>query len=229
MIDLGDLQKNLVKKYAEGNLGSVYLALYPEQTDPKKWGQELLAQVTRTSDHPDILWVERGEDEKDYKVESPGILALLKFLNYRAYELKKKFIMINDAHLMSVIVSNKLLKVFEELPENFCLFLFSPQDQGLLPTVESRAIKILLPKDLSSEDYDAPLQEFASAQELIANLKKSEHPEHDEKRFIEDSLIKTLKSANYKECSDALESLKHFETSSDFNNSKLSRLSLFFK
>ena len=126
MIDLGDLQKNLVKKYAEGNLGSVYLALYPEQTDPKKWGQELLAQVTRTSDHPDILWVERGEDEKDYKVESPGILALLKFLNYRAYELKKKFIMINDAHLMSVIVSNKLLKVFEELPENFCLFLFSP-------------------------------------------------------------------------------------------------------
>lgn len=229
MIDLGDLQKNLIKKYNEGNLASVYLALYPEQTDPKIWGQEFLSQVTKTSDHPDILWVERDEDEKDYKVDSPGIKSLLKFLNYRAYELKKKFIMINDAHLMSVIVSNKLLKVFEELPENFCLFLFSPQDQGLLPTVESRAIKILLPKDLSSIDYDAPLPTFTSAQDFVASLKKSDHPESDEKRFVEDALIKTLKSANFKECSDALENLKHFSQSSDFNNSKLSRISLFFK
>lgn len=229
MIDLGDLQHNLVKKYNAGNLASVYLALYPEHTDPKKWGKEFLSHITKTSDHPDILWVERDEDEKDYKVESAGILALLKFLNYRAFELKKKFIMINDAHLMSVTVSNKLLKIFEELPENFCLFLFSPQDQGLLPTVESRAIKVLLPKDLSTEDYDAPLPEYASAQDLVASLKKSEHPEHDEKRFIEEALNKTLKSANFKECSDVLENLKHFSVSEAFNNSKLSRISLFFK
>lgn len=227
--ELGDLKKILFHKYKEGGLASLYLALYPEHTDPSMWAQEFLSQITKLPDHPDILWVERDEDEKEYKVESPGILNLLKFLNYRGFELKKKFIMLKDAHLMSVIVSNKLLKIFEELPENFCLFLFSPQDQGLLPTVESRAIKILLPQDLNGVDYDAGQVEYTSAQDVIANLKKSENPELDEKRFIEESLNKTLKGQNFKEISETLENLKHFSVSADFNNTKLSRLSLFFK
>ena len=229
MIDLGDLQKNLVKKYNDGNLASVYLAHYSEETDPKKWGQEYLFHITKNSDHPDILWVDLDEDEKDYKVDSRGIKEFLKFLNFAGYELKKKFIMINDAHLMSTIVLNKLLKVFEELPENFCLFLFSPQNFELLATVESRAIKIRLPKNLSIDGYSAPLPEYASAQDFIASLKKSERPELDEKKFIEQSLIKTLQSSNYKECCEDLENLKHFSLSSSFNNSKLSRISLFFK
>jgi DNA polymerase-3 subunit delta' len=188
----------------------------------------LMTSITKLQDHPDVLWIERAE-ENQYKVESPGILALFKFLNYRAFELKKKFIFINDAHLLSTIVSNKLLKIFEELPENFCLFLFAPQDQNLLPTVESRAIKVLLPKDLSAIDYDATLPSYASAQELVASLKKSDDTYLEEKRFIEESLIKTLKSGNFKECTDTLESLKQYQVSDAFNNSKLSRLSFFFK
>lgn len=225
---MDDLASNLLKKYQQGNLAQVYLAKYPEHTNPIIWAKSFLSSITTLADHPDVLWVERGEDN-NYKVESEGILALFKFLNYRAFELKKKFIFINDAHLLSVIVSNKLLKVFEELPENFCLFLFAPQDQNLLPTVESRAIKVLLPQDLSSVDYDAPLPEYASAQELVASLKKSEDAHLEEKKFIEEALIKTLKSKNYSECADALESLHQYEVSDAFNNTKLSRLSLFFK
>jgi hypothetical protein len=192
------------------------------------WAQNFIKDITKLADHPDILWVERVE-ENEYKVESTGILALNKFLNYRAFELKKKFIFINDAHLMSTIVSNKLLKVFEELPENFCLFLFAPQDQNLLPTVESRAINILLPQDLSGVNYDASLPNYASAQELVASLKKSDDDYLEEKRFIEESLVKTLKTGNFKDCTEALENLKNYQVSDAFNNSKLSRLSLFFK
>lgn len=225
---MDDLKDNLLKKYAQGNLASVYLAKYPEHTNAVLWAQDFLSSITKLPDHPDVLWVERTE-ENQYKVESPGILALFKFLNYRAFELKKKFIFINDAHLLSTIVSNKLLKVFEELPENFCLFLFAPQDQNLLPTVESRAIKVLLPQDLSKVDYDAPLPTYASAQELVASLKKSEDDYLEEKKFIEESLIKTLKSGSFKECSDILEGLKHYQVSDAFNNSKLARLSLLFK
>lgn len=228
MSDLGDLKKNLLKKYQQGDLASVYLAKYPENTDPKKWGLDFVSSITKLSDHPDVLWVERSEDENDYKVESPGILALIKFLNYRAYELKKKFIFITDAHLLSVIVSNKLLKVFEELPENFCLFLFCPQGQDLLPTVESRAIKILMPRDFSNEDYDAPLPHYSSAQELAASLKKSDDDFLEEKKFIENALVKALQSGNFKECTEILDNLKHYGVSDNFNNSKLSRLSLFF-
>lgn len=225
---MDELKKNLLKKYEAGNLASVYLAKYPEHTNPISWAQNFLSSITKLPDHPDVLWIDRGEDN-NYKVDSEGIKALFKFLNYRAFELKKKFIFINDAHLLSTIVSNKLLKVFEELPENFCLFLFAPQDQNLLPTVESRAIKVLLPQDLSQVDYDAPLPTYSSAQELVASLKKSDDSYLEEKKFIEEALKKTLNSANFKECTEALENLKHYSVTDAFNNSKLSRLGLFFK
>jgi DNA polymerase-3 subunit delta' len=228
MADLGDLKKNLLRKYAQDNLASVYLAKYPESTDPKKWGLDFLSGITKLQDHPDVLWVERDEDENDYKVDSPGVLSLLKFLNYRSFELKKKFIFITDAHLLSVIVSNKLLKIFEELPENFCLFLFCPQGQDLLPTVESRAIKILIPQDFSTTDYDAPLPHYESVQDLAASLKKSEDEFLEEKKFIEEKLALALKQGNFKELSELLEKLKHYGLSDNFNNSKLSRLSLIF-
>ena len=223
-----DLAANLLKKYNHDNLAQVYLAKYPEHTNPIIWAQNFIKEITPLADHPDILWIDRGE-ENLYKVDSAGILALNKFLNYRTYELKKKFIFINEAHLMSVIVSNKLLKVFEELPENFCLFLFAPQDQNLLPTVESRTIKILLPENLESVNHDELIPEYASAQELITRLKKSDNDHVEEKNFIEDSLRKTLLNANYSECAQALTNLQHYQVSEDFNNSKLSRLALFFK
>ena len=228
MSNLGDLKLILTKKYHDNNLASVYLAKYPDQTDPLLWAREFMKGITPLSDHPDVLWVERADGDNEYKVDSPGISALIKFLNYRAFELKKKFIFINDAHLMSVIVSNKLLKIFEELPENFCLFLFAPQSQNLLPTVESRAIKILMPADFSSHNDAAPAMSFQSAQELALHLKKSDNDFQDEKNFIENALIETLKKENFKECSEALEKLKHYGVSDNFNNTKVSRLSLLF-
>lgn len=226
---LGDLTLNLLKKYDNGLLAQVYLAKYPESTDPKIWAKKFLSTISALDDDPDILWVNREEKENVYKVDSSGIASLLKFINYRAFRLKKKFIFISDAHLLSTIVSNKLLKLFEELPENFCLFLFAPQEENLLPTVESRAIKILLPKLDLGEKNAADLPHYSSAIDLIAQLKNSDHQMQEEKMFIEESLNKSLKKGNYQELSEELLNLKHYSLSDNFNNSKLSRLSLFFK
>lgn len=228
MADLGDLKNILMKKYQDNNLASVYLAKYPDQTNPINWAKDFMLGITPLEDHPDVLWMERAENDNEYKVESPAILALLKFLNYRPFELKKKFIFVNDAHLMSVIVSNKLLKIFEELPENFCLFLFAPQSQNLLPTVESRAIKILMPADFNQTSDENKDIQFNSAMDLVSHLKKSEDDFSEEKNFIENALNKTLTSKNFNECSESLEKLKHYGVSENFNNTKVSRLSMFF-
>lgn len=228
LYSLGDLKKNLLLKYEKNQLAQVYLARYPKECDPKKWAQDFLKSITTLSDHPDVLWVLREEKENDYKVDSPGIASLLKFLNYRAFELKKKFIFLTDAHLLSTIVSNKLLKTLEEMPENFCLILFAPKDETLLATVESRAIKISLPSSEENLDYDAPPLIFHSAQELLAELKESEDDLLLEKRFIEEKLKNGLQNAQYKTCDELLDKLKHYSLSESFNNSKLSRLSLFF-
>ncbi len=225
---LGDLKKNLLLKYEKNQLAQVYLARYPHETDPRTWARDFLKSITSLADHPDVLWVERTEKENDYKVDSPGIAALLKFINYRAFELKKKFIFFTDAHLLSTIVSNKLLKTLEEMPENFCLILFAPKDETLLATVESRAIKIALPSDKNAVNYDAPPLMFNSAQELVAELKQSEDELLLEKRFIEEKLQKALQSADFKTCDELLDKLKHYSVSESFNNAKLSRLSLFF-
>lgn len=229
MTDSFDLKKILLKKYQDDNLATVYLAKYPEHTDPKKWALDFLQPITKLADHPDVLWVSRSENENDYKVESKGIASLVKFLNFRAFELKKKFIFLEDAHLLSVIVSNKLLKVFEELPENFCLFLFAPQGQDLLPTVESRAIKVLMPQDPIDFDSHQDVPQYQSAQELLASLKKSDDEDLEEKKFIENALDSAIKSGDFKECGRLLENLKHYGVSENFNNAKLSRLALFFK
>lgn len=223
-----DLKKNLLLRYEKNLLGQVYLAKYGAHTNPKEWAQDFLKSITPLTDHPDILWVELEEKENSYKVESKGILELLKFLNYNAFELKKKFIFILDAHLLSVIVSNKLLKVLEELPENFCLFLFAPKDENLLATVESRAIKVTIETAEEKIDFDAPPLDFKSAQELLAELKGSDDELLLEKKFIEERLNNALKNANFKDCALLLDKLKHYSESEAFNNSKLSRLSLLF-
>jgi DNA polymerase-3 subunit delta' len=227
-IHLENLKKNLLKKYETDQLAQVYLAKYPKSTDPIIWAKDFLESITTLQDDPDVLWVFRDEKESVYKVESLGIKALIKFLNFRAFRLKKKFIFINDAHLLSTIVSNKLLKVFEELPENFCLFLFAPQEENLLPTVESRAINILLPQVQHDEIEVRESLQYSSAMDLVNKLKNSDNQMQEEKKFIEESLNVTLQKKQFNDLSAALENLKHYSQSDNFNNSKVSRLSLFF-
>ena len=65
--------------------------------------------------------------------------------------------------------------------------------------------------------------------DLVGQLKNSENQLQEEKRFIEESLALTMKNGNFKELSNQLDNLKHYSQSDNFNNSKLSRLSLFFK
>jgi hypothetical protein len=223
MSTLIDLKKTLLKKYEKDMLAQVYLARYGNSTDPKTWFQDFLSGITKLPDHPDVLWVSRDlkkdkEQENEYKVDSASIKSLLNFLNFRAYELKKKFIFIEDAHLLSVIVSNKLLKVLEEMPVAFCLFLLAPKQESLLPTVESRAIKILLPENLDADPVLVAVME----------LKKSDDSLSMEKSFIENSLQRVIESGDYLALEAALDNLKMHSISESFNNSKASRLSPFF-
>jgi DNA polymerase III subunit delta' len=221
------LKDILLKKYRDDQLAQVYLLRYQNLQAREEWLNAFFKSITPLSDHPDILWVRRGPKENEYKVDSDSIKALYQFLNFKAFELSKKFIIIEDAHLLSVIVSNKLLKILEELPENFCLFLLAPKDESLLPTVESRAIKIALPESTQVHLENAST-EFAGPQEMLLELKKSENPELIEKQFVEESLNRTLKSLKFSECEKALEDLRNFRVSAAFNNSKASRLSPFF-
>ena len=223
-----DSKKCLYERYQNNQLAQVYLAHYPAHSDALLWVKDFISLLTPLEDHPDILVVKRNEKENNYKVESPGILELLKFVNYRPLKLKQRFIFVTDAHLLSEIVSNKLLKLLEELPPHFCLFLLCPEGQNLLPTVKSRAINLpITPSNVSSNEEAE--ENFESVFDFVQFLKTCTDPSYEEKKFIEKRIDLFLsKNPGYAQCEEWLTNLKLYAESAEYNNAKTSRLSLFF-
>ena len=222
-----ELNTLLHKKALSDKLAQVYLVSATDSAHAVAWAHDLKNQFTTIEDHPDVYWVERSTTENDYKVDSTSIKGMLKFINFKAIELKKRLIFFTDAHLMSDIVANKLLKVLEEMPESIALFLLVPDGESLLATVESRSIKLRLPKKHSDSPHE--LVDYSSVFELINELKLSEDAYQAEKKFIEQSTLRFLgRAPSYAECADRLLNLKHYDESAEYNNSKASRLSLLF-
>ena len=239
------IKEILFQKYQERKLASLYIAKYNSRTlNPEFWVNDFLLQFTKLPDHPDILKIHKTEKETEYKVDSKAIAELFKFLNYRPLELSKKFIFLFDAQDLSTILSNKMLKIFEEMGENFCLFLMVPDNAQMLATVESRAIKLTLDFNQIAMGKELnPSFEFktlATPWELIAHLKKGSEGQNElqaEKKFIEQTIDKYLAQSHnggkvapetYQELSSLLKTLRDYEIESNFNNAKLSRLTPFF-
>ncbi len=222
-----EIGKILLKKYQEKTLASLYIVNYDEQTiNPETWVDNFIKEFTPLADHPDILKVFKDEKSNEYKVDSQSIKGFLKFINYRPLQLNKKFIFLFDAQDLSVIVSNKLLKVFEELGSDYCLILLAPDNSSILPTVLSRAIKLKVTG--KSDLFASPKIDFKdikTPQELLAVLKQGGELE---KKFIEHAINQCLAQGSYKDLDKLLFDLKDYEVKSAFNNSKLANLSAFF-
>lgn len=231
-----NLQKILYKKYLDKNLAALYIAKYDSASiDPELWVKGLLGQLTPLDDHPDVLKINKTEKETEYKVDSLSIKNFLKFLNYRPIQLEKKFIFLFDAQDLSVILSNKLLKIFEELETHFCLILMVPDKAPMLATVESRAIKLQISAPQNSEGQNSfDFGKLKTPMDLINYLKQAPgNSQYDEKKFIEHAIAQILLSAqstpkSFNDLEALLRSLANFETANNFNNSKLSRITPFF-
>lgn len=229
----------LLKKLQEKSLASLYLITYnSETTEPLHWVDQFQKELTPLSDHPDILRLFKGPKESEYKVDSAAINDLINFISTRPLQLEKKFIFLFDAQDLSVIVSNKLLKVFEELGSDYCLMLFAPRNAALLETVQSRAVKLTLSdfniqESADSRNLEESFSKLKTPQDLIAFLRENEGNLDLEKKFIEHAVKQCLAHAtssmdSYKQIDELLSTLKDFETRLAFNNSKLSRLTPFF-
>lgn len=223
----------LFKKYQSDSLAGVYLVKYHSINDLMQWQENLTRLITpivsSVSTHPDIIWIERdmkdkNERENEYKVDSKAIESLIQAINYLPFKLKRKLIFIKDAHLISELTSNKLLKTFEELPSFITLFLCAPHDENLLQTVESRSIKINLPQN--KKPTLTNWNEFSTLNEVINVLKKSEDEYALTKEFIESEINDSIKNTDYQKISQLLDNLKHFDQSQRYNNLKNAGLSL---
>ena len=186
------------------------------------WTCELLTKVCVSSveslkNNIDLLFIQADEEKKSYTVDD--ITPLFKFINNNASKLPLKFIIINDAHKITPIVANKLLKVLEEPPIELAVFLLNPQNKQLLSTLQSRAIEIrlrgrqdryednyiqsVMARCLTFQDFDQEV----SDQNIFDIIKKSIN-------------ILVKKVENIENCQSVLKLLKTIENDMIFNNSK---------
>ena len=97
------------------------------------------------------------EDANNIKINS--IREIMKFVNTTFEELEYRFVIIEDAHLMSDQAQNALLKNLEEPPEGIIFILITSNKDELLTTIQSRCWQINF-EPLSSESIKEILIQY---------------------------------------------------------------------
>ncbi len=103
-------------------------------------------------------WLDHlGVGNKQGYIRKDDANEIISKLSFKAYEGSYKVIIIWMVDKMNESASNKLLKTFEEPPENTVLILIGNKYEQLLPTVRSRAQLVKVPR-LKDEDIIQKLQ-----------------------------------------------------------------------
>lgn len=145
----------------------------------KKWADRFIEEYYLNShttlplkDHPDIFSIIPREGlPSPYLVTSESIKDFLKFKGLRPFELKHRFVFFHCAENMTAQLCNKLLKTLESPPEKITFFFMVSVNKRLLPTIESRAIRLLV-KTQSPYKHFHPLFNLSKAKITEERLKK---------------------------------------------------------
>jgi DNA polymerase III delta prime subunit len=92
-----------------------------------------------SSPHPDLLSI-----QADPSVKIRHIREAQHFLSRKPYQAKIKALVVPEAEKMTIPAQNAFLKTLEEPPANSLIFLSSPGEEILLPTIISRCQLIRL-------------------------------------------------------------------------------------
>ncbi len=104
--------------------------------------------------HGDILWIKKSSaDNKEYRSKDKDFEEVYSFLEYRSLQLKKRFIVVPNAHKLSYLLSNKLLKTLEEPSPNTIILFLAPTNGQFIQTILSRANIWSLSSGLKNEIY----------------------------------------------------------------------------
>ena len=116
--------------------------------------------------HPDVFFLDKGSE----KILVEDIDKLDDWTFNKPFEAIKKIVIIQSAENMNLTAQNKLLKVLEEPPEYLFFFLLTSNNSILLPTVDSRCIKINLNPLSESMVRDSIKSKFSNEDLLITAL-----------------------------------------------------------
>lgn len=155
-----------------------FVRLYWEKIEKRSLGQ-LIEQDA------DLLWIKPLNDEgeiKDYVIEH--IKPIAQFLSYRALKSRRRFIVMESVHRLSLTVANRLLKTLEEPEGEVTFFWLNPQGAKLLPTLESRALTLFVAQSTNHiaqtpklDEIKTKIEQGLTLSQFIEESKKSVTPE----------------------------------------------------
>jgi DNA polymerase-3 subunit delta' len=119
-------------------------------------------------EHPDLLWVERGEGETRVKIAQ--VRALQDVFRLKGVEGGRRVAVIADAEWLNQQAQNALLRTIEEPPPRTSFVLVCASPAGLLATVRSRCQRIDFPAERvpSPTSPEAPEDVRALAERIAA-------------------------------------------------------------
>ena len=127
-------------------------------------------------DHPDLYWVDRGEEGT--RVRITQVRALQNALRLAANEGGWRAAVIADAEWLNLEAQNALLHLLEEPPERTCLVLVTRNPAGLLATIRSRCQKAIFSgagrPPLRGDDADEEAGAIAQRLDAIARASTSD-------------------------------------------------------
>tara|TARA_R110002072_G_scaffold64203_8_gene159942 strand:+ start:33210 stop:34025 length:816 start_codon:yes stop_codon:yes gene_type:complete len=188
----------LLSNFKKGQIAPFYLFTCQDLEALKNWQMQLMSSFYNFSGpqelneigHPDLLYINKDpkETSKSYLKDDPGLLELRRLLPYGCVKAKHRFFIIDQGHLLTEQILNKLLKVLEEPPKNTTIMINLPRGFKTLETIHSRAISIQIPVEQSAPQLknfiskDTRLERFADLLEQRGLLNK------DAQRFIENPI-----------------------------------------
>lgn len=115
---------------------------------------ERILGVNSIQDHP-YGKIIQPNDGKAIGIEEVRELEHFMSLKVPGKAATDRFVVVEDAHLLTTEAQNALLKTLEEPPEGSLLILTSAHEQALLPTIRSRTqmIKVNVPDRQAISDY----------------------------------------------------------------------------
>jgi DNA polymerase III delta prime subunit len=181
------LINSLVNKYHNDQIAHFYILSMNNIEDKddyaNKWIKEFCLKIAPkvhnkedilTNLHEDIELI--TTDAKNYNSSGEEFQSFFKALRFKANELKRKIIFVKDAHKINEVLANKLLKTLERPPVEATIFFINPDGIKLLPTIESRAIKLRISENRRKyKDSVRPKSDFTSwSQDLLDQTKEIE-------------------------------------------------------
>ncbi|MCB9062961.1 MAG: hypothetical protein H6622_15670 [Halobacteriovoraceae bacterium] len=138
----------LLDKYKQQKLAPFYIARFQDYSsvDQLVWAEDLLEKIYQSENlsfswsRADVLLISPQENKNQYMLND--VKKLDRFLEYAQIELSWRFVIFEQAELLTIPILNKLLKTLEAPGQNVCILFLAPSAHKFIQTIESRALSL---------------------------------------------------------------------------------------